>query len=175
MTLISIKTIIQLTIDSKVSFRVYTQMMKNKLLNKSTFRIGHLAKKAGVKVETLRFYESQGLLAPQQRSSSGYRLYGTKEFQNLTFILHAKKVGFSLKEIKLLLDFQMNKNEHTCEQVKEYTGDKISEIATKITDLKNMHEALSQLHHACCGGLETAQNCSILRSLEQASFKANNE
>jgi MerR family transcriptional regulator, Zn(II)-responsive regulator of zntA len=135
-------------------------------LNKKVFKIGELAQKSGIKVEALRYYESEGLLKPAMRSDSGYRLYNEQNLQSLFFIIHAKKVGFALKEVKFLLDFQNNKNEHTCEEVKKYTGDKIIEIESKIVDLQNMHQSLSQLHHACCGGVESAKNCSILQSLE---------
>jgi len=103
---------------------------------------------------------------PQTRSAAGYRLYSERDIQSLFFILHAKKVGFSLKEIKFLLDFQLNKAQHTCEDVKQYTGSKIVELEAKIAELKKMHQSLSQLHLACCGGIESAQNCSILQSLE---------
>ena len=136
-----------------------------KELNKKVFKIGELAQKSGTKVEALRYYEAEGLLIPNMRSDSGYRLYNEQNLQSLFFILHAKKVGFALKEIKFLLDFQNNKNEHTCEEVKKYTGDKIIEIEAKIADLKNMHQSLNQLHQACCGGVESARNCSILQTL----------
>lgn len=142
--------------------------MQTKKLNTQQYKIGELAQKAGVKVETLRYYETQGLLIAQMRTSSGYRLYSQQDIQSLFFILHAKKVGFALKEIKFLLDFQHHKSEHTCEDVKKYTGNKLSEIEAKIADLKNMHGALTRLHQACCGGIESAQNCSILQSLEDS-------
>ena len=136
------------------------------LSKKKIFKIGDLAKLSGIKVEALRYYEAEGLLIPNMRSDSGYRLYSEQNVQSLFFILHAKKVGFSLKEIKFLLDFQNNKNQHTCDEVKKYTGNKIMEIEAKIADLKNMHLSLSKLHQACCGGVESAKNCSILQSLE---------
>ena len=145
--------------------------MQNKTSNKTHYKIGELAKLCDIKVETIRFYEMEGLLIPQMRTAAGYRLYAKQELQSLHFILQAKKVGFSLKEIKFLLDFQLNKTEHTCEEVKHYTGDKILEIEAKIADLKNMHSALSELHHACCGGIESAQSCSILQRLEGSTLK----
>ena len=133
-------------------------------------KIGDLAKQSKVTVESLRFYESEKLLAPESRSSSGYRLYSAADAQKLSFILHAKKVGFSLHEIKRLLSLRAHKNSHTCEDVKCYTGDKIDEIDAKIQDLQKMKYALENLYSACCGGEESAENCTILNSLDNANL-----
>ncbi len=129
-------------------------------------KIGGLAKKCDITVEALRYYETEGLLSPKQRSASGYRLYNADDEQKLHFILHAKKVGFSLQEIKRLLSLRTHKDSHTCEDVKSYTGTKINEIESKIHDLQKMQRALSSLYHACCGGDESAENCTILNSLD---------
>jgi len=135
-------------------------------------KIGLLAKRCQVSVETLRFYESQGLLTAKSRTGSGYRLYGKDDEQKLHFILHAKKVGFSLQEIKQLLSLRAHKDSHTCEEIKARTGDKIEEIKSKIRDLQKMQLALSDLYHACCGGEESARNCTILNSLDNPNLFA---
>jgi len=145
--------------------------MKHQLPPKAYYKIGELAQNSGIKVETLRYYEAQGLIVPCNRTAAGYRLYSQRDSQSLMFILHAKKVGFTLKEIKFLLDFQLNKSQHTCEQVKSFTGSKIDEIEAKIDDLQKMRVALNTLHQACCGGDESARNCSILQALETAAFE----
>ncbi len=134
------------------------------------YQIGELAKKTGASVETLRFYESQGLLASQSRSSAGYRLYSDNNFRQLNFILQAKKVGFSLREIKHLLGLNLHKDEHTCEEVKQYTGEKINEIDAKIRDLQSIRGSLNQIYQACCGGKEKATHCSILHTLEDSDY-----
>ncbi|MCW8879020.1 MAG: Zn(2+)-responsive transcriptional regulator [Kangiellaceae bacterium] len=134
------------------------------------YKIGELAKKAQVSVESLRYYEAEGLISAKMRTESGYRLYGEQELQQLYFILHAKKVGFSLKEIAKLLGLQVNKEAHTCEEVKSYTGDKIAELEAKIRDLQKMKQALTGLYQACCGGPESAQNCTILQTLEDPEY-----
>ncbi len=128
-------------------------------------KIGALAKQSGVSVETLRFYEAQGLLRPQKRSESGYRYYSQEDQQRLYFILHAKKVGFALQEIKRLLSLKTASDQHTCEEVKNYTGVKIREVEAKIRDLQKMKQALDDLHQACCGGEESASHCTILNTL----------
>jgi len=144
--------------------------MQHKTSNKRHYKIGELAQQAGIKVETLRYYESEGLLMPQMRTDSGYRLYNQQDMRSLFFILQAKKVGFSLKEIKFLLDFQSNRDEHTCQEVKQYTGNKISELEAKILDLQEMTKKLNELHQACCGGVESAKHCTILQAFEGPSY-----
>lgn len=133
-------------------------------------KIGQLAKNCNLSVEAIRYYESEQLLSPKQRSPGGYRLYDSSEVHRLNFILHAKKVGFSLQEIKNLLSLRTNKDSHTCEEVKDYTGSKINEIEQKINDLQKMKSALDSLYHACCGGNESAINCTILNSLDNPEF-----
>ncbi len=130
-------------------------------------RIGVLANHYQVSVETLRFYESEGLITPKHRSPSGYRLYSCDDQQRLNFILQAKKVGFSLQEIKQLLSLRADKDAHTCEEVKSYTGKKIQEIESKIADLVSIKVALNNLYQACCGGSESATDCTILSSLDK--------
>lgn len=158
---------LKLTSGSIISFsyKLKPQNIMNKLL-----KIGELAKRAQISVETIRFYQAEELLIPQQRSASGYRLYSSEDEQKLQFILHAKKVGFSLQEIKQLLSLRTDKNNHTCEEVKHYTGVKIAEIESKIHDLQTMKQALSNLHDACCGGDESAINCTILNSLDDPNL-----
>ena len=139
-------------------------------MNSHPLRIGDIAKRSGVTVETLRFYEKEQLLAPQGRSESGYRLYSDDDLQRVMFILHAKKVGFTLAEIKKLLALRLNSDKHTCEEVKEYTAEKITEIEERLLAFQAIHKALTQLHDACCGGPRKATHCSILSSLEENSF-----
>ncbi len=139
-------------------------------MKQNLVKIGELAKRTQISVETLRYYEKEKLLQPQLRTEAGYRLYSLDDEHRLNFVLHAKKVGFSLAEIKELLALRLNKDEHTCEEVKNYTGQKIAEVETKISDLQTMHDALSSLYKACCGGPEKATNCAILSSLEDETL-----
>jgi MerR family Zn(II)-responsive transcriptional regulator of zntA len=132
----------------------------------SLLKIGEVSKRANITVETLRYYQSEDLLVPKRKTESGYRLYSEQELQKLSFILHSKKIGFSLSEIKQLLSLRTDKDQHTCEEVKNYTGNKINEIESKICDLQKMRQALSSLHNACCGGKESAKQCTILNSLD---------
>ncbi len=133
-------------------------------------KIGELAKRSGLTVEALRFYEQQGLIQPLGRTASGYRLYSPSDVQRVNFILHAKKVGFTLAEIKTLLALRLHKDKHSCDEVKQYTAEKIADIEARLRDLNSIHQALTHLHDACCGGPESAAHCTILSSLEDDSF-----
>lgn len=135
-------------------------------------KIGEVAKRALISVETLRFYQKEKLLIPKRSNQSGYRMYSMQDQQKLNFILHSKRVGFSLTEIKQLLSLRTDKDQYTCEEVKHYTGDKIMEIESKIRDLQKMKQALSSLHDACCGGSESAKQCTILNSLDDPELFA---
>ena len=129
-------------------------------------KIGQLAKTVGIDIQTLRYYESQGLLNEPNRLENGYRDYPNESIERLQFIKKAKLVGFTLKEIKDLLAIQVTKDEHTCQEVKSFTQVKLDEINQKINELSEIKSALQKIHTSCCGGDETAAHCSILQALE---------
>jgi len=129
-------------------------------------KIGDLASSVGIDIQTLRYYESQGLLEEPQRLQNGYRDYPEDAIASLKFIKKAKLVGFTLKEIKELLAIQVTKDEHTCQEVKAFTQVKLDEISNKIQELTLIESALKKIHTSCCGGPETATHCSILSALE---------
>ncbi len=129
-------------------------------------RIGELSKHTGFQVETLRYYEKQGLLDPASRTESGYREYNNDSLKQLQFIRQAKSVGFSLKEITELLTLRVDRDQHSCGEVKSIAELKIEQIDTKIVELGKMRDALYKITDACCGGLEPATSCTILNSLD---------
>ena len=129
-------------------------------------QIGELARLTETNNETLRFYESKGLLSEPRRSDSGYRLYTQDEVLRVQFIMRAKKMGFSLKEIDELLSMRVTREESTCGEVKELAENKLQVIDAKIAELKRMKNALQQITDACCGGDESAIHCTILNALD---------
>ena len=129
-------------------------------------RIGELAKLTETNNETLRFYESRGLLNEPRRSESGYRLYTQAEVLRVHFIVRAKRMGFSLKEIDELLSLRVDKELSTCAEVKELAEHKLQDIGKKIAELNRMKHALQQITDACCGGEEPAVHCTILNALD---------
>jgi MerR family Zn(II)-responsive transcriptional regulator of zntA len=129
-------------------------------------RIGELSKLAETNNETLRFYESKGLLEEPRRSDAGYRLYTNSDVQRVQFIMRARRMGFSLKEIDELLSMRVTREESTCGEVKDLAENKLKVIEGKIAELNRMKGALQQITDACCGGDESAINCTILNALD---------
>jgi len=126
--------------------------------------IGQVARHAGVGVETVRFYERQGLLDEPPRRASGYRQYTPEAVTRLRFIKRAKELGFSLKEITELLSLRVDPAT-MCGEVKQRAEAKIAVINAKLRDLQQMKEALTTLVAACSGSGPTSQ-CPILDALE---------
>jgi MerR family mercuric resistance operon transcriptional regulator len=109
--------------------------------------IGKLASMAGVGVETIRFYQRKELLREPVASGS-IRTYTEEDAQRIVFIKKAQELGFSLAEIKELLELN-TKPRTTCTNVKKKTMAKIEEVAQKIEDLKKMKKSLEKLSCAC--------------------------
>ena len=109
--------------------------------------IGELSRRAGVNIETIRYYERIGLLAKPARSNGGYRLYGPADVQRLTFIRRSRELGFSLDEIRTLLD--LARGEKSCEQVRAITLHHAAEVRRKIADLRRLERALAAMAALC--------------------------
>ena len=122
--------------------------------------IGKLAKQAGVGVETIRFYERRGLLKKPQKRDEGFRLYLEEDSLRIRFIKRAQELGFTLKEVKELLEIQ-NTRKIMGAQVKEKAEKKVEEIRQKIRDLKQMEESLLQLAKVCGEGPQAIRECRI--------------
>ncbi len=133
--------------------------------------IGKIAKRAGVGIETIRFYERRGLLEPPPRGESGYRLYPEEVIDRLLFIRRAKELGFSLNEIKELLSLR-HAPAATCGEVKHRAESKIADIEGKIRDLEKMKAILSQLTTTCLGR-GPASECPILEALTSPVVRDN--
>jgi len=128
--------------------------------------IGQIARRAAVGVETVRYYEREGLLERPQRKSSGYRAYGDDVVARLLFIRRAKTLGFTLKEIKDLLTLRLDENA-PCSTIRKRAQVKIVDIDARIDALNRMKKALSGLV-AACDGRSTVSQCSILESLDHS-------
>src|SRR5947209_4537677 len=126
--------------------------------------IGELARRAGVGVETVRFYERQGLLAEPARRASGYRQYGEDIVARLRFIRRAKELGFTLKEIAELLALRLDPDT-TCADVRQRAVAKLADVESKLRDLRRIKKALRKLT-ATCSGYGPAGDCPILEALE---------
>ena len=125
--------------------------------------IGVVARRAGVGVETVRFYERQGLLDEPARKESGYRQYAEGVVARLRFIRRAKELGFSLKEIKELLALRVDPTT-TCAEVRARAEAKIADVEVKIRALQKIRKALQKLT-AGCSGRGPISECPILEAL----------
>lgn len=110
--------------------------------------IGKLAKKTGVTIDTVRFYERRGLIKEPARTQLNYRVYPEEEVAHLRFIKKAKEFGFTINEIKQLLKLQ-NEPKASKSDVKEWTEIKISKIWSRIKDHSRILSALEQLTVSC--------------------------
>jgi MerR family copper efflux transcriptional regulator len=126
--------------------------------------IGHLAKQAGVNLETVRYYERRGLLPSPPRSASGYRLFPAEAARRLKFIRRAQELGFSLKEIRELLSLRVSRTTRSAD-IRARAEAKVADIEAKIRSLELMKKTLRKLTRAC-DGCAPAAKCPILESLD---------
>ena len=127
--------------------------------------IGKIARRAGVGVETIRFYERERLLPePARDPSSGYRQYPPQTVSRLQFIARAKELGFTLRETRELLE--LRGGSANCGTFRARAEEKISQVRQKILDLQRIERALITLADACPGEDGDVQGCPILGALE---------
>jgi MerR family mercuric resistance operon transcriptional regulator len=128
--------------------------------------IGQVARRAEVGVETVRFYERQGLVPEPPRSASGYRQYPEETIARLRFIQRAKELGFSLKEVEELISLRVD-GSACASDVKRKAEEKVRDTDDRMRDLRRVRKSLSQLAAACTGRGST-EECSILGALGKA-------
>jgi MerR family copper efflux transcriptional regulator len=125
--------------------------------------IGQLAKQGGVGIDTVRYYERNGLLSPRTRLASGYRRYGELELARLRFIRRAQALGFTLKEVKELLALSAQRD---VGRVKRSAQAKLVDVEARIAALERVRDGLAKLIKACPGHGRAA-DCPILRALTE--------
>ncbi len=134
------------------------------------YPIGKLSKLTGCNIETLRYYEREGLLPPPPRGENGYRYYNDDTVSRVKFILHGKQLGFSLKDISELLSIRVDKTASTCADVKQIALGKLAVIRQRIEELETMYQALDRVAQACDGASHSADYCTILQAMEADGF-----
>jgi MerR family copper efflux transcriptional regulator len=127
--------------------------------------IGEVAKAAELAVETVRFYEREGLIAEPPRRPSGYRQYPPDTVRRLRFIRRAKELGFTLKEIGELLELRVS-TRTSCADVRSLAAAKMADIEAKMLDLARIQAALTELVRTCRGKGPTS-TCPILDALDE--------
>ena len=133
--------------------------------------IGKVAKKTGVNIDTVRYYERRQLLEEPTRSPSGYRQYLPDTVRRIKFIKRAQGLGFSLDEIDELLRLKVD-DETTCDEVKIRVETKYSEIQAKIETLQNLQGALTELIKNC-DLRQPTESCPILSALDKDELGEN--
>ncbi len=127
-------------------------------------KIGEFSRRAGVSVDTVRYYEGRGLLREARRTVSGYRVYTGEDLVRLKFIVHAKDLGFTLHEIGRLLSIRSDGRD--CESVRALAESRARDIEGRMRKMARMRDVLLDLAARCGekGGLDP---CPILKSLEE--------
>lgn len=129
------------------------------------FPIGILSKRSGVNIESIRYYERMDLLRKPARSTGGYRLYRSGDIDRLCFIRRARDLGFSLDEIRRLLDLADQKS-RSCRRVHDIAAEHLAEVRMKIEHLQRMERVLADMVKTCAQG--TMPICPLLETLTQA-------
>ena len=128
----------------------------------NTMSIGALAKATGTKVETVRWYEQVGLLPAPTRTSGNYRAYDAAHLGRLSFIRRARDLGFSLDQIRALLDIA-GQQDRSCEAVDVIAREHLDEVDRKIADLQALRRELDALIGQCRQG--RVAECRIIEAL----------
>ena len=157
---------LQIPLDSVGKYGVYTlNMGAEQQPSVEKLTISRLAQLGGVNLETIRYYERQGLLPAPPRTAAGYRVFPREAARRLRFIKRAQELGFSLNEIRELLALRIKVGAKQADMRKRAEA-KITDIEQKIRTLQAMKNALRQLTERCegCGPLS---ECPILESLDE--------
>lgn len=129
--------------------------------------VGVIAKMAGVNVETVRYYERRKLLPKPLRKVSGYRLYDQRSVERLLFIKRAQSLGFTLREVRDLLDLDPGDGSAS-KEIRGQAQEKITRLQRKISELTQMRDRLAELIDQCPAGTRSAGPCPILNTLTVA-------
>ena len=132
--------------------------------------IGAVAKRVGVAIDTIRYYEREGLLPEPQRRASGYRSYGDGTIVQLRFIRRAKDLGFTLEEIRELLVLSADR-QRGVKAVKRRAQQRLAAIEQRIVELQRVRDGLAQLVDSCPGHGKP-EECPILRALSDEQVSA---
>lgn len=129
-------------------------------------KIGELATATGTPVETIRYYEREGLLPAPVRTDANYRVYESHHVQRLQFVRHCRSLDMTLQEIRALLAFQ-DAPEDNCAEVNALLDEHIGHVAQRIRELRQLEKQLKLLR-AQCHGVKDAAYCGILQGLSAA-------
>lgn len=129
----------------------------------ASFTIGELSRSAGVPTSTVRYYERRGLVSPDGRSESNYRLYGAAALERLRFIVAAKDAGFALSDIRALLDFDDGATA-PCREVQHLIEERLARTRARMERLEEIDKRLSAWLRSCRRA-EKEGRCEVVERL----------
>jgi Cd(II)/Pb(II)-responsive transcriptional regulator len=129
-------------------------------------KIGELAGQAGCSVETIRYYEREGLLPRPERGANNYRLYGTSHLESLRFIRNCRELEMTLEEIRTLMHIRLD-SERDCSEVNAILDEHIDHVTARIDRLQGLHRQLVTLR-SMCSHVQPRKSCAILLELISA-------
>ena len=132
-------------------------------------RIGELARRAGINIDTVRYYEKTGLLPSPPRRANGYRDYGVVHVERLAFIRHCRALDMSLADIGSLLEFLVRPS-GDCSAVNRLIDDQLARVQARIASLLTLEKQLHALRTRCEAD-QTTQECGILQELVAAAHE----
>ncbi|MFA8444044.1 helix-turn-helix domain-containing protein [Yoonia sp.] len=127
------------------------------------FSIGELSKRTNVKVPTIRYYEEMGLLAEAERTSGNQRRYDKAGLERLSFIRHARDLGFSIEAILSLIELQEHPD-RSCQAATEIATSQLTDVRAKIKRLRALEKELARMSKGCEGD-GVSEDCYVLASL----------
>lgn len=130
-------------------------------------KIGELAKRTECQVETIRYYEKEGLLPEPTRSSGNYRLYGEEHVERLRFIRHCRTLDMALDDVRTLLKYRDTPDED-CGDVNALLDKHIHEVEVRVKELMQLKRHLMILREKCSSA-NSAESCGILQALSDCS------
>lgn len=125
--------------------------------------IGALSRRTGCNIDTIRYYEKIGVVAPPLRTEGGHRIYGPDHVRRLSFVRRARGLGFTLEEVRALLSLEQRGQ--SCFDVRKVAVRHLADVRSKIADPRAMEAALEILEARCAEG--TAEACPMIEALSQ--------
>ena len=130
--------------------------------------IGELARRTGCTVQTVRYYEAEGLLPPTLRTEGNQRVYAAEHERRLGFIRHARELGFPLKSIRTMLSL-VDRNDRSCAEIDHIARAHLAEVLQRIARLDARKQELERMVAECHGGRAT--ECRIIEALSDQSHE----
>jgi len=130
-------------------------------------RIGELARATGIEIETIRYYEREGLLTLPTRQTNGYRTYGQAQLERLAFIRHCRALDIPLAEVRRLLAFA-DQPDSDCQDINRLIDAQLARVRARLKSMRALEKQLTELRRHCDAG-HKASNCGILHELVAAA------